>query len=251
MQAIERDLVRWRRGKWLAVVVFIFALQIGLFVWASQKGVQKRAVYPSEPRISFGAPATVLKRGFLEMENPFLFAAASRQGFSGEAWLRAPEWPLPKVGRPVEPDYLELGEAREVNRELDGNRSFALVPARRTGAQLPQPEESHQSAVRSSELRLEGFPGRTLATPLALPVQYHTDVLASTVVEAMVGRDGFVISARIIENSGSAKADAEALALTSRARLTPVNIGENVPVVGELIFEWFALNLGHTNSVVR
>jgi hypothetical protein len=251
MQAIERDLVRWRRGKWLAVVVFIFALQIGLFVWASQKDVQKRAVYPSEPRISFGSPARVLKQGSLELENPFLFAAASRQGFSGEAWLRAPSWPLPKVGRPLEPDYLELAEAREVNRQQDGNQGFALVPARRTGAQLPQPEEPTQSAIRSSELRLDGFHGRTLVAPLVLPVQYHTDVLSSTVVEAMIGRDGFVISARIIENSGSAKADAEALALARRARLNPVNIGENVAVVGKLIFEWFALSLSHTNSVVR
>jgi TonB family protein len=90
-----------------------------------------------------------------------------------------------------------------------------------------------------------------LAAPLTLPVQYHTDVLSSTVVEAMVGRDGLVISARVIENSGSARADAEALGLARKARFSPVNTAENVPVVGKLIFEWFALSLSHTNSVTR
>jgi TonB family protein len=86
---------------------------------------------------------------------------------------------------------------------------------------------------------------------LALPVQYHGDVLSSTVVEAMVGRDGLVISARVINNSGSGRADADALALARRARFNPVNSAENVPVVGKLIFEWFALSLADTNSVKR
>jgi hypothetical protein len=251
MQAIERDLVRWRRGKWLVMVLFIFGLQIALFVWASQKDVQKRAVYPSEPTIRLATAANELKRGSLEMENPFLFAAASRHGFSGEAWLRTSEWPLPQVGRRVEPNYLGLAEARKVNRDQAADQAFTLLATRRTGAELPRPEEPARNGMRFSELRVEGFDGRTLAAPLALPVQYHTDVLSSTVVEAIVGRDGLVISARIIENSGSPKADGDALALARKARFTPVNIGENIPVVGKLIFEWFALSLSHTNSVTR
>ena len=251
MQAIERDLVRWGRGKWLAAVLSIFALQIGLFIWASQKEVQKRAIYPSEPKISFAASANVLKRGFFEMENPFLFAAASSQGFSGEAWLRAPAWRLPTVGRRVAPNYLASADARKITQQQDADQSFALVATRRTSAQLPAPKEPAQVGKPSSELRLEGFNRRTLAAPLALPVQYHSDVLSSTVVEATIGRDGLVISARIIENSGSAQADAEALALARSARFQPVNTAESVAVVGKLIFEWFALSLSHTNSVTR
>jgi TonB family protein len=86
---------------------------------------------------------------------------------------------------------------------------------------------------------------------MTLPLQYHNDVLSPTVVEAMIDRDGLVISARLIENSGSPKADAEALALARRARFAPSRSGENIPDSGKLIFEWFALNLGDTNNVKR
>ena len=250
MEIIERDLVRWRGAKWVMTIFMIFAVQIGLFIWTSQKEIRIRSVYPAEPEVSFTA-RTNLQGGLLEMENPFLFAAASRRGFSGEAWLREAEWPLPAVGRPVKLGYLELAEARKVGAEKDADESFAFTAARRATAQLPRPEESAQKQMGSSELRLDGFNGRTLAAPLALPVQYHTDVLSSTVVQAMVGGDGLVISARVIENSGSPRADAEALALTRKVRFNPANIDENVPVVGELIFEWFALSLSHTNSVTR
>lgn len=249
MQAIERDLVRWQRAKWLAVIATVFVLQLGLFIWASQKELQTRVVYPAEPRITFATPENA--RLSPEIENPFLFAAASHHGFSGEAWLRPPEWPLPKVGRSIEPNYLELAEADKVIPEHNAVQNFTLASARRTGAQLPPPSEPAQDTPRSSELRLENFSGRTLVTPLALPVQYHGDVLSSTVVEAMVGRDGLVISARVINNSGSGRADADALALARRARFNPVNSAENVPVVGKLIFEWFALSLADTNSVKR
>jgi TonB family protein len=250
MEIIEKDLVRWRSAKWVVTIAMIFGLQVGLFIWASQKEIKTRSVYPTEPKVSFAGRAN-FSGGSFEMEDPFLFAAASRRGFSGEAWLRSPEWPLPQVGRPAKPAYLALAEARKVNREENAEQSFALVPALRTTSQLPQPEEQAQKEMRSSELLLEGFNGRTLSAPLRLPVQYHSDVLSSSVVEAMVGRDGLVISARIIESSGSARADAEGLALARKARFNPVNIGENVPVVGKLIFEWFALSLSHTNSVTR
>ena len=80
-QLIERDLVRWRRGKWIAVIAIVFALQLGLFIWASQKHVRERAVYPPDPKVAFAAPPGALDRldrsdrEWLEMENPFLFVA--------------------------------------------------------------------------------------------------------------------------------------------------------------------------------
>jgi TonB family protein len=86
---------------------------------------------------------------------------------------------------------------------------------------------------------------------MIVPLQHHNDVLSPTVVEAMIDRDGLVISARLIENSGSAKADADAMALARRARFAPKNSGEYIPDSGKLIFEWFALNLGDTNNVKR
>src|SRR5688572_19739604 len=112
MEIIERDLVRWRGAKWLMTIALIFVVQTGVFIWTSQKEIRTRVVYPAEPKVSFAAGGS-FQRGSLEMEDPFLFAAASRQGFSGEAWLREPKWPLPPVGRPVKPEYLTLAEARK------------------------------------------------------------------------------------------------------------------------------------------
>jgi TonB family protein len=117
---------------------------------------------------------------------------------------------------------------------------------------LPPIESSaREKPKRESKLELSGFSERRLSTPLPLPVQFHSDVLDETIVEAMVGRDGFVISARIVENSGSTRVDQEALALSKRARFSPAKSKENVPEVGKLIFRWHTLHLSDTNNVKR
>jgi TonB family protein len=250
-QKIDRDLVRWRRGKWIAVIATIFALQLGMFIWASQKQAGARAVYPAEPKVAFAPAPGALDHEWLEMENPFLFASASRKGFSGEAWLRQPKWTVPEPRQRTEPAFLQLRYAREFNPTPDAARSFEAIQRHRTTTVFPPPDIPPSSRTQASELRLGGFQGRALAVPVPLPAQYHSDVLSSSVVEAMIDRDGLVISARVIENSGSAKADSDALALTRRARFTPLKSDENVPEVGKLIFEWFALELGHTNNVKR
>ena len=82
---------------------------------------------------------------------------------------------------------------------------------------------------------------------LAIPPQFHTDVLSNTVVEALVSADGLVISSRVVENSGSARADADALALTRSARFTPRSGEDLAPDRGKLIFQWYALGLSATN----
>ncbi|MGZ8901285.1 MAG: hypothetical protein ACXW3Z_14435 [Limisphaerales bacterium] len=248
---MEQDVVRWRRGKWIAVIAGVFALQLGMFIWASQKHVRARAVYPPEPKVAFAPAPSVQDREWLEMENPFLFVSASRMGFSGEAWLRQPKWTAPEPRTRSEPSYLQLSYASVINPPQDAARSFELGQRHKTTAVFPPPEAPPRARTQVSELRLDGFGGRSMAAPLPLPVQYHSDVLASSLVEAMVDRDGLVISARVIGNSGSAKADADALGLARRARFTPLKSGENVPAVGKLIFQWFTLNLTHTNNVRR
>jgi TonB family protein len=250
MQEIERDLVRWPRQKWLAIIFFIFAVQIGLMIWASQKQLRERSIYPSEPKVVFSTPGQ-MNRQWLELENPFLFAGASWNGFSGEAWLRKPNWTVPSPKMKSNPSFLQLAEGRKITSRADAGQSFAFARARRPGAELPMPGIDRPARKQTSELELTGFKARQLAAPLPVPVQFHSDVLSSSVVEAMIDRDGLVISARLIDNSGSAKADAEALALARRARFTPSKTMENVPEVGKLIFEWFTLHLSDTNNVNR
>jgi TonB family protein len=250
VQEIERDLVRWRRGQWVAVITTLFAVQLGLLIWASQKQIAFRVNYPTEPKVAFAIGGNMIDRKWLEMENPFLFAAASQNGFSGEAWLRQPKWQAPEPKRRDEPKFLQVPAAQKIIPRPQGEQTFALVQRHRVTAVLPEPPAAPVPAPES-KLKLSAFNGRPLATPMTLPLQYHNDVLSPTVVEAMIDRDGLVISARLIENSGSPKADAEALALARRARFAPSRSGENIPDSGKLIFEWFALNLGDTNNVKR
>lgn len=248
---IEKDLVRWRRGKWLSAVLFVFAIQLALMLWASQKPFSPRQIYPGEPKVAIAEPEREPNREWLEQENPFLFAGASRNGFSGEAWLRKPDWTVPTPNLQSQPEFLRAKEARKITYASDVNREFDFALARHRRPSLPLPLLEKEARKQESELVLTGFNERKLAAPLAIPVQFHTDVLASTVVEAMIDRDGLVISARLMKPSGSTKADSEALALTGRVRFTPSRSGENIPDVGKLIFEWFTLHLSDTNNLNR
>ena len=225
-------------------------LQLGVFIWASQKQVGARKIYPAEPRIAFAPPPVASDREWLEMENPFLFVSASRHGFSGEAWLRQPKWTVPEPRQRPARSFLKLAEARVLNRRIDSDRSFTSVQRHQTTPLVAAPNLPPH-APHASELQVKGFEGRSLAAPLPLPVQYHSDVLSSSVVEAIIDRDGLVISARVIQSSGSPRADADALTLCRRARFTPAKSGENLAQAGKLIFQWFTLELGHTNNVKR
>jgi TonB family protein len=250
LHEIERDLIRWPGGKWIAVVCAVVAVQVGLLLWASQKPLVTRVNYPNEPKVALALGSNKLQSEWLDMENPFLFAAASHNGFSGEAWLRQPKWQAPEPVRRKEPKFLQNTEAERIVPRTPGEETFALVQRHQVRAQLPEAPTT-PSPARESRLLLAAFGGRTVVTPVALPMQYHNDVLAPTVVEAMIDRDGLVISTRIIENSGSAKADAEAIALAKRVRFVPAKSRENLPESGKLIFDWFALDLSATNGVKR
>jgi TonB family protein len=232
------------------VVCAVVAVQVGLLIWASQKPLVARVNYPNEPKVALALGANKLERDWLETENPFLFASASHNGFSGEAWLRQPKWQAPEPVHRKEPKFLQITEADQIVPRMQAEETFALVQRHQVRAMLPEAPAT-PSPARESRLLLAAFGGRTLVTPVPLPVQYHNDVLAPTVVEAMIDRDGLVISTRVIENSGSPKADADAVALAKRARFVPAKNRENVPESGKLIFEWFALDLSATNSVKR
>ena len=248
---IDKDLPRWPRGKWIAVVFLVFALQVAFMIAASQKQVHVRHVYPSEPRVALATSVQPNERELLELENPFLFAGASRNGFSGDAWLRKPGWTAPIPSTNTDSHFLRLAEARNLAIQHSVEQPFSFVEGRRPRAQLPLPEVTSAPISQTSELKLSDFKNRHLANTLTLPVQFHSDVLKNSVVETMIDRDGLVISARLIGSSGSPRADAEALALAGRARFSPLSSGESLPEVGKLIFQWFTLHLSDTNNVKR
>jgi hypothetical protein len=245
MLEIEKDLVRWPRGKWIGVVIFVFAAQVGAIIWGSQKKAAVREFYPKETIVAL--PEQVQKSDWDELDDPFLFATANWHGFSADAWLKKPEWRAPETGRPVPARFLDYSQGRGASGSLPESEPFAFLERRKPAAVFLTPREAPTSA-RKSELRVEGLEERRLINELTLATQFHTDVLSNTVVEALVGRDGLVISARVVENSGSVKADADALALTRTARFSPKGGTNPAPALGKLIFEWFALDLSATNN---
>jgi TonB family protein len=243
MVEIERDLIRWRRGKWAAVVAVVFALQIGAILMGSQKRTVVREVYPKETMVAL--PERLQSPEWVEMDDPFLFAAANWNGFSAEAWLRKTDWKAPETGGPAPPRFLSLAEALERKPAVWQNAPFGFLEREKPRAIFPEPRETPRAA-KGSELRVEG--PRKLINVLAIPAQVHTDVLSRTVVEALLSADGLVISSRVIENSGSARADADALALARSARFAPKAGPERAPELAKLIFQWHALDLSATNS---
>ena len=246
MAEINRDLVRWKRGKWIVVTAVVFGLQLGLIVAGSQKGTTVREDYPDEPRIAMEKGISTEWARWLE--DPFLFASAGGNGFSAAAWLQTPEWTAPEIGRPVPVRYLNFAEGEKITDEEVASQPFAFVRRSKTEPVFPVPEE-RVASPGESRVRVAGLEARELLNPPELPVQYHNDVLLPTVVETLVGPDGLVISAVVIENSGSAKADAEALAAARAARFSPNPGAKRTPEVGKLIFEWIALDLSQTNGV--
>ena len=249
MSEIEKDLVRWKRGKWTLVIGFVFILHLGILLLASQQRLAVRKIYPGEPVIT--AAAAIESGAWEDIDNPFLFASAGWNGFSAEGWLHKPAWAAPEVVSSIPIHFQKLTEAHRAWTFEQAHQPFSLVSQRLPGASFPVPPEP-RAPERNSELRVEGLPERRLLSPLPLPLEFHTDVLSNSVVEALIGADGLVISARVVENSGSPKADSDALSLAFRARFTP-KLGTNrIPDLGKLIFEWFALDLSQatrSNSV--
>ena len=246
MAEIERDLVRWRRGRWVAVVTVLLALQVGTLFWGSRGKVLVREIYPREPKVALaeGSRNPDWVELQVQIEDPFLFVAASWNGFSSEAWLRKPEWKAPGAEGRLPPRFLSLPEARKASPVVAETEAFAFLERQKPKAAFPEPREAPRPA-RGSELRVVG--PRRLMNALAIPPQFHTDVLSNTVVEALVSADGLVISSRVVENSGSARADADALALARSARFGPKSGENQAPDRGKLIFQWYALNLSATN----
>jgi TonB family protein len=249
MAEIDKDLIRWKRGEWLGVITLFLIVQLAALILASQKTVPSRGTHPEEPVVALGerARSTVWE----EIENPFLFASANSHGFSAEAWLQKAEWKAPEIGRAVPRRFLSFSEAQKGAAPGVPLESRAFIPRHRPAAAFPEPLEKNHTE-RKSELRVEGLADRRLMTPLGIPLQSHSDILAETVVEALVGADGLVISAHLLEESGSPKADADALALARAARFSPIrsaNENSRTPQLGKLIFQWHALDLSVTNNV--
>lgn len=256
MAAINYDLVRWSLKKWLFVIVGLMALHLVLLWQLSGPPPVVAPPLPATPRVAMAAPQQVSADNLVLLQDPLLFATAHPQGFSGAAWVKKPQRNYALQMRLPSPTFLDAAGARALFKEELPTPALmgTHIPRARVTPEIGGSAGTFPSA---SEMRIEGaLAARPLAREVKLPIQQHNDALENTVVEAGVAPDGFVLSARVINASGSRKADQDALGITRSLRFKPTKAagqeqtGENL-TWGKLIFEWFALDLAGTNALPK
>jgi len=244
---IERDLVRWPRAKWVAAILAVLAMQGFLFFVAPRAVPEVRTQYPREPVVSFvnfRAPSE-----WLALQDASLFATANPRGFSGPAWMNDPSRLYFRDDSLPTPAFLAFTDlAPHDDSDVPDQSPLTYIRSRpapsRSVVERPSPE-------KRSRLEVQGFAERRLVHIPELPVQYATDAIRPSVVQALVDPDGFVLSSRVIESSGSRAIDNSALELSRRIRFAPLDAGaDNAEAIsaGKLIFEWYAADSAATNS---
>jgi hypothetical protein len=249
----------WGGRRWWFAVAFVFVLQLGLIFALSDKRI-------NQPRQVISAPSLHVARSaaadLLVLNDPTLFALPHRYGFAGLAWLAAPQPESRSFEWPEDPRFLQLstqslGAVFGCALETD-NLSSPVSPGR-PEPRLTMADPGPLPAQAESRLRLEGgLAGRKLVTPIQLPLERHTDLLAPSVVQMVVGSEGWPVSVPVLlSGSGSGEADAAALRLARTARFNsvasggpgkPANSVEHL-TWGRMVFEWRTLPQLTTNAV--
>jgi TonB family protein len=99
--------------------------------------------------------------------------------------------------------------------------------------------------AQTSTMRIEGgLARRRLLTPISLQSWPYADVLAPSVVQALVDAKGSVVSVVLLSSSGSEAANQRALELARAARFAP----SPGLTIGRLVFNWHTVAPPATNA---
>jgi hypothetical protein len=248
---IERDLVRWSRAKWVTIVLLVLAVQ-GAILFSPTHSTAPGREIAQEPSLSF-VPAAVTSLEIFTLDDPKLFAAANRRGFSGSAWMLKAERSDPTDSPAPAPQFLSLDRSFGTRAT---ERAEQLIPIGHMRP-LPEPTQGIGTTVEvnnRSDVVFEGASDRSLVSIPPLPVQFGTDAVRSSTVQVLIDPDGIVFTARLLTASGSRTADNDALTLSKKARFTPLSSGSagfDQMTVGKLIFDWYTLDHGATNGLKK
>ena len=246
----------WPRRRWGFTVLAVFAGQLGLIFWLSDRAPVRALPAAGGPALRLAGPGSA---ELLALEDPTLFALPHRQGFAGQAWL-IPTWTTNRSYLfPDEPTWLqleplELGAA--FNQFVATNRPDALLVFAPPEPALAFPELAPgPAAPTSSVLRITGsLAERAILTPVVLSSQTNSDLLTNSVVQMVVDSEGKPVSLTLLSGSGSPNADRQALEQARAARFNSVERGLKPGATaqglawGQLIFEWNTLPVPPTNA---
>jgi hypothetical protein len=248
-----RRRIRLRPGMWIAVAL-VFAVQLALLFWLGNPPPAKPLPITAPPMIHLAVNES---RELLALQDPTLFVLPHRDNFSGAAWLKVPaenfmptNWSEPP--RPLRLLPEQLGAAFAAFMQT--NPPPRYQPEMDSG--LAEGEPTPMEPILShSELRIEGeLAGLHLLTPVHLPSQTNSDLLANTVVRLLVDARGNPFSPAVLATSGSRDADAEALTFAKALRFAPLQaaalgtVASDKMIMGKLTFEWQTVPPPATNA---
>jgi hypothetical protein len=247
---------RLRPGLWLAVAV-VFVIQVALLFLVGNPPPAAPLQTPAAPKIYLSAKGS---EELLALQDPTLFVLPHRDNFSGDAWLKIPtlkfaptNWTEPP--RPLSLPVEQLGATFVTFMKTNPPPRYQLALESGLDADRVDIPPMKSISVPSS-LRVEGDLGRLrLLTPLRLPPQTNSELLANTVVQLVVNAEGYPFSPVILAGSGSDDADQSVLTNFAKAvRFAPAQaaalgtVPGNKMTMGKLIFEWQTVLPAPTNA---
>jgi TonB family protein len=173
------------------------------------------------------------------LSNPTLLARPNAHDLTTTYWRQHSPVPPPNFDWPELPHYLELNpndlgvafhEFVQQNRLADFPLNFKPEP----DAAVPTVDLESPIPPASTLKFLDELTERqplNIATP---PSWARNDVLAPSKVQVLVDKDGYVVSAVVLESSKDVEADGKALEMARNLRFTPAA----QPTMGGIIFYW-------------
>lgn len=248
----------WSRSRWFVSISAVFLAQVGLLF-----------AFYRHPVIAPPAHAPVLSRSLVEgpeellaLYDPTFSILPHREGFSGEAWLKASRLQFQSTDWSERPRLLPWIGQRPGLDFQQSVRSNALAGFQPLAIPEPEPLPAYSAAspiATSSKFRIGGpLKNRRLLVPPQLPAWTNADPLPNSIVQIEVNAQGDTISAVWLPSRASSQTDADKLAprLARSVRfesVLPAGSGRSRSpsaelMTGTITFEWLTLPVPPTNA---
>jgi hypothetical protein len=241
----------WSQKKWLVVVAIIFAAHVAIiFALGEKKQVVPRAV-TNVPRLKLADNSGEM----LALDDPTLFALPHLEGFAGPALRDQPRVLFHRLDWTEDPRWLSLSAENlgaTFSRFMQTNYFGGYTNDFKPPPKLSAPPPVETVFAQNSTLQIVGgLAHRRLLDKINLPSLQYNDVIAPSVVQALVDATGNVVSAVLLPSENSmevagrtAIGDTTALQIALKLRFAP----SSQRTLGRLIFNWRTVPLPATNA---
>lgn len=237
----------WSRKKFYTVLFFVLVLHVALIaLFGTKRPVRPRAV-TNVPHLQLANSANEM----ITLNDPTLFARPNSHDIVSAFWRRItppqqPNFDYTEPLRYLPPNSTTFGATLHQFVQNSRPSTFALNFKPEPKSTLPSPPFD-LGMPQKTTMEISGdLARRRLLNPIAPPTFVRNDVIAPTVVQALVDSAGNVFSAVVLKNNTSTEtdnaADQQALHLVRNLRFVP---GPN-STFGQITFTWHTVP---TNAV--